>query len=334
MADTMFRLGTFRLAHARPFVGIVVGTRVLELGAGEAAYRGAHGGEIGLHAHDMVALLGDWDRNFEVMREIVAHFFEGDKDLGPVMGSVHDLGDLRTLAPVQHPSKILNAAANYSGHLAEMQTYTRTGGLDAANVYKGDKATSRPYLFLKAPSSLTGAFDDIVLPSPDDSVDWEVELAAVIGVKAKKVSAAKALEHVAGWMTFNDVSCRNRLFRDDRQNFRTDWMSSKSLDTFAPCGPFLVPRAFVPDHVNLRIELKVNGEIKQEGLAGDMIYSPEEQIEYASSTMTLMPGDIFATGTVGGVGQAGGTFLKAGDIVEAHVKGLGAQRNKVVASPA
>jgi len=127
------------------------------------------------------------------------------------------------------------------------------------------------------------------------------------------------------------VSCRDQLFRADRPNFRTDWLSSKSYDTFGPCGPFFVPRAFVPNHAALRIVLKVNDEIKQDGLAGDMIYSPEEQIEYASRRMSLLPGDIFATGTLAGVGQGTGVFLKAGDIVETEVHGLGRQRNRVVA---
>jgi 2,4-didehydro-3-deoxy-L-rhamnonate hydrolase len=277
-------------------------------------------------------MLQDWARSFAGLQALRA--FVGEEGVGSdrLSGAVSTLAQLKVLPPVRRPSKILNAAANYSGHVAEMRQYTLTGGnVDKERIFKGEKEKSYPYLFLKAPSALTGAFDDIVLPSLEDQVDWEVELAVAMGQRCKKVSAARALDYVAGFMTFNDVSCRTQLFREDRPNIRTDWLASKSHDTFAPLGPFLVPKEFVADHKSLRIELKVNGETKQDGLAGDMIFSAEEQIEFASKFMTLEPGDIFATGTVAGVGQGKGTFLRPGDIVEAEVHGLGRQRNRVVA---
>ena len=332
---TPFKLGTFARGGAANFVGIVLsdpvlGDRVVELAAADTA-RGQQ--SMAPAHHNMMALLEDWDRSFAALQGIVENLHRADLNDASIAGATHTLAALNVRPPVPRPSKILNAAANYNGHLAEMRAYTQTGGgVDPAKIYAGDKKTGHPYLFLKAPSSLAGAHDDVVLPEGEHQCDWEAELAVVIGRRGRKIKAASALDHVAGFMTFNDVSCRTTLFREDRPNLRTDWLWSKSFDTFAPCGPFLVPRAFVPDHAALRIQLRVNGESRQDGLAGDMIFSPEEQIEFASAIMTLEPGDIFATGTVAGVGQGAGIFLRAGDIVETEVEGLGRQKNKVVAS--
>jgi 2-keto-4-pentenoate hydratase/2-oxohepta-3-ene-1,7-dioic acid hydratase in catechol pathway len=172
------------------------------------------------------------------------------------------------------------------------------------------------------------------LPAGFDRIDWEAELAVVIGRQGKNIPAAKAMDHVAGYMTTNDISCRSRTFRNDRPNIRSDWMGGKSYDTFAPMGPFFVPRAFVPDPTNLRIWCAVNGVTKQDGNSGDMVFGIEDQIEYGSKMMTLEPGDVFATGTPAGTGQERLEFLKAGDIIETEVEGLGRQRNKVVAGSA
>lgn len=314
--DAPFKLGTFA-SGGRRFVGVVVGEGAFELAPAAARHA------PGLPAEALIDLLEDWDRNFDRLGALVAALAREGAEPSPLAG-------LRALPPVPRPSKILNAAANYSGHLAEMAKYAASGGTDPAAVYKGDKASSEPYLFFKAPSALTGAFDDIELPPGDSQVDWEAELAVVIGHRARRVRAEQALAHVAGFMTINDVSCRPLLFRKDRPNFKTDWMASKSWDGFSPAGPFFVPRQFVPDHAKLRIELAVNGQPRQDGLAGDMIFSPEEQIEYASRMMTLEPGDIFCTGTVSGVGQGSGVFLQPGDVMECEVHGLGRQRNRIV----
>jgi len=336
MENSFFALASYTLPGKPAFAALTMGEYAFEIAAAHAAYSDSAWGRTGsLSATGSVLeLLEDWNRNFAVLQAMADFIREEGPASDRLQGAVHLQARVRPLPPVLRPSKILNCAANYSGHLAEMRQYAQTGGnVDAARVYRGDKGTGQPYLFLKAPSTLVGAKDDIVMPALDSQLDWEAELAVVIGPVCRNVTAANALDHVAGFMTFNDVSCRDQLFREDRPNFRTDWLSSKSYDTFGPCGPYLVPRAFVPNHGSLRLLLKVNGEVKQDGLAGDMIYSPEEQIEYASRRMTLLPGDIFATGTLAGVGQGSGVFLKAGDIVETEVHGLGRQRNRVVAPP-
>jgi 2,4-didehydro-3-deoxy-L-rhamnonate hydrolase len=206
-----------------------------------------------------------------------------------------------------------------------------TGGAYEQNKdFMGDKAKTKPYSFLKAPSCLAGAYDEIVLPRDHTEFDWEVELALAIGRPGRRIPAERAMAHVAGFMTTNDVSCRDAQWRPDRQTLRSDWIGGKSYDTFAPMGPFFVPRAFVLNHMDLRLTLAVNGEVMQNGTTAGLIFSPEEQIEYFSRGMTLEAGDVFATGTPGGVGQGRGRFLKAGDIVECEVQGLGRQRNRVV----
>jgi 2-keto-4-pentenoate hydratase/2-oxohepta-3-ene-1,7-dioic acid hydratase in catechol pathway len=300
MADE-FKLATVVHNGGKPFVALVIGDKAIEVGG------------------SMAALLEDWDRSFDSLQR-AAQRFDQSRAIA--------LDALTFLPPVQRPGKILNAASNYRGHVAEMQNWNPGGGHVAQA--KSGNSNVEPYLFLKATTSIAGAYDDIVIPGEEYNIDWEGELGAVIGRRCKHVKAERALDVVAGFMTFNDVSCRKRNTRPDRPNLRSDWLAGKSYDTFGPSGPFLVPRAFIPDHRKLRITLTVSGAVKQDGLAGEMIFSAEEQIEYASEFMTLEPGDIFATGTVAGVGQGSNTFLKTGDVVEAEVHGLGRQRNKVV----
>ncbi|RJT41449.1 FAA hydrolase family protein [Mesorhizobium waimense] len=330
MTDITFKIGTFSTGGRRPFAGLVIGDLVVDVAEALASARRHTGWEPPATPDlgSMDAILGDWERHFEILQTLAGKIAAEGR--GGFQDAAHAWADLRVLPPVPHPSKILNSAANYSGHVKEMRSYTTTNNLDPAKAFSGKKDGAEPYLFLKAPSALCGAFDDIVLPSEDDQIDWEAELAVVIGTTGKGIRADRAMNHVAGFMVFNDVSCRNRLFRKDRENFRTDWLSSKSFDTFAPTGPYLVPKAFLPDHSALRITLKVNGELKQDGLAGEMIFGTEEQIEFASARMTLHPGDIFATGTIGGVGQGSSTYLKVGDVIETEIDGLGCQRNPVV----
>jgi 2,4-didehydro-3-deoxy-L-rhamnonate hydrolase len=198
--------------------------------------------------------------------------------------------------------------------------------------FTGEKSTSDPYLFLKAPSTLCGATDDIAIPTGLKKIDWEAEIALAIGKGGKRIKAERALDHVAGWMTTNDVvSARDLQIRVDRPGLRSDWLNGKSHDNFAPTGPFLVPRAFVKDHMNLFIRLTVNGETKQNGNTSQFIFTPEEQIEYASNILSLQSGDFFSCGTCGGVGQGTNTFLKVGDVMETEIEGLGKMRNRFVA---
>lgn len=330
MNGTEFKLATYAGNPGRPFAAIVLGDTAIDVAAAYPAYRDLPRGKAGpLTATESIqGLLEGWDANFPVLQEIVAFIELEGISSDRFKGAVAKIASLRVLPPVTRPGKIFNAAQNFQEHVNEM---LRAGMTPAGGPqFTGEKSTSRPYLFLKAPSVLAGAFDDIAIPRGMQKIDWEAEIACAIWKKAKRVSAAHALDHVAGFMTTNDVSCRDVQIRPDRPGLRSDWLGGKSQDNFAPTGPFFTPAAFVKDHMNRFIRLTVNGEVKQNGNTSQFIYTPEEQIEYASSLLTLEPGDMFVCGTCGGVGQGTNTFLKVGDVMETEVEGLGKMRNRFV----
>jgi 2,4-didehydro-3-deoxy-L-rhamnonate hydrolase len=318
MTDVFFRLGAFSQN----------GEAKLCLVLGEADIVELRGAAMRARQHSLAEancldeLLSDWDRNFDRLRKVAeAVAREGQADVNPLR-----LEHLRPLPPVMHPLRLLYAAANYADHVAGM-TKTFTSALPAAGAAN---AELRPYLFAKA-CAMTGAFDDIVLPPGMTRIDWEAELAVVISRRGKHIPPEKVGDHIAGYMTTNDVSCRDRTWREDRPAIRSDWLSGKSFDSFAPMGPYFTPKAFVAAHDNLWIRLWVNGTLKQDGVTRDMIFGIEDQIAYAARMMTLEPGDIFSTGTPAGTGQERLEFLKEGDVVETEVELCGRQRNRVVA---
>lgn len=326
-ADDGFRLATVRSAGSPPFVVMVLGETAIALTAAATACPGARPTTTA----GLYELLQDWPRNFAALQEIAAFVRRQGTEPDRWAGAAGPLDRFQFLPPVLRPGKMLYAAANQPGHIREMISATNLSGDAARAAADRDKSRVRPYCFLKAPSTLAGAFDDIVLPSDVELLDWEVEIAVAIGLTAKRVPAERALDHVAGYMTTNDLTARDGQMRPDWQQFRIDWFTGKSHDGFAPMGPFFVPAAFVADYGALRMTLKVNGETKQDGVTGEMVFSVEEQIAHGSNALSFQPGDILAAGTPEGVGHASGTYLKAGDVVEAEVEALGAQRARVVA---
>lgn len=222
-----------------------------------------------------------------------------------------ELADVRLLAPVPDPQKIICLGLNYRDHAAET----------------GQEIPPAPMWFAKFANSLIGSGEEILLPaSHPEYVDYEAELAVVIGRRARNVEAATALEHVAGAMPFNDVSAR------DLQLQNPLWTSGKAIDTFAPCGPALVTLDEVEDLQALGLRTRINGEVLQEGTTAAQIFGVAETIAWLSRTMTLVPGDIIATGTPAGVGAAKGRFLRDGDLVEVEVDCLGTVSNPVRAA--
>lgn len=222
--------------------------------------------------------------------------------------------DARLGSCVARPSKIVCIGLNYRDH------GTETGlGLP-----------TEPVFFLKATSALCGPHDDVVLPRGATKLDWEAELAFVIGKQASYVSEADALGHVAGYTILNDYS--ERAFQLERGG---QWTKGKSADTFAPLGPYLTPAAAVPDPENLRIWLTVNGEAKQEATTADLVFGLAKIISYVSEFMTLLPGDVVSTGSPAGTGMGlrPPQYLRAGDAVALGIAGLGEQRQRVVAFP-
>jgi 2-keto-4-pentenoate hydratase/2-oxohepta-3-ene-1,7-dioic acid hydratase in catechol pathway len=222
----------------------------------------------------------------------------------------HALGAVHLLPPVPDPDKILCIGLNYRDHAEET----------------GMAEPLAPIVFAKFRNSLTGPADQIMLPEISEAVDYEAELAVVIGRSCRNVAIADALDFVAGVMAFNDVSAR------DLQMHTSQWTMGKAIDTFAPCGPSLVFMDEIDDVQGLKVGARVNGVTVQAGMTASMIFSIAEIIAYISQAMTLEPGDIIATGTPAGVGytRAPQILLKQGDLVEVEVEGVGLLANRVV----
>lgn len=313
MGDRFFTLGRFK-SDTGSYVGLILDGHAVPL-----ADAATHSTDCPV-VDTIDALLPDWDRQFPLLvraaEAIAAHSAEYPK-----------AGELKILPPIARPHRVLNAAANYRDHVSGMRK-NFTNNLPKVDDSKPLPALE-PYLFAKV-CPVTGPNDDIVLPAGMKRIDWEAELAVVIWRPGRHLSRDQVADHIAGYMTGNDVSCRDRTWREDRPAIRSDWLTGKSYDSFSPTGPYFVPKAFVPNHADLWIRLWVNGEIKQDGNSRDMIFDIEDQIVFASKMITLLPGDIFHTGTPAGTGQERGEFLNAGDIVETEIQFCGRQRNRVV----
>jgi acylpyruvate hydrolase len=262
----------------------------------EGAYRDA----VDLHCRGL-----DW------LRAIVSGL-AGDPTL---IGECRERGALVPLSraklnpPVLSPSKILAVGLNYASHAAEQNA----------------KLPEFPLVFSKCTTALIGPGDHIRLPRISDQIDYEAELAVVIGKEGSSISADRAMDYVAGYTIMNDVTARD-IQRRERQ-----WTRAKGLDTFAPCGPWLVTKDEVPDPHSLRVELRVNREVRQSANTSDLIFKIPQLIEFISQDLTLKPGDIISTGTPSGVGvfRQPPVFLKPGDQIEIEIEGIGTLSNQV-----
>ena len=215
-------------------------------------------------------------------------------------------------SPIARPSKIVCIGLNFRDHAAE----------------SGLPLPSEPVIFFKATTAIVGPYDDVVIPRGATKLDWEVELAVVIGRRASYLAHQDAMAAVAGFVVHNDYS--ERSFQLERGG---QWVKGKSADTFAPLGPYLVTTDDIPDPGSLDMWLTVNGERRQQGTTADMVFDVPTLVSYVSQFMTLLPGDVISTGTPAGVAlgmKPAPQFLKAGDIVELGISGLGRQRQIII----
>lgn len=234
-------------------------------------------------------------------------------------GTCRDAGALKPLegvalnAPVTKPGKILAVGLNYAAHAAEQKK----------------EAPSSPLIFSKCVTALIGPEDSIILPRITEKPDYEAELAVVIGREAKDVKARDAYDYVAGYTIMNDVTAR------DLQRSESQWARAKGLDTFAPCGPWLVTTEEIPDPHTLDIRLLMNGEVRQDSNTSDLIFKVPQLIEFISQDLTLRPGDIISTGTPSGVGvhRNPPAFLREGDVIEIFIERIGTLRSGVRGRP-
>jgi 2-keto-4-pentenoate hydratase/2-oxohepta-3-ene-1,7-dioic acid hydratase in catechol pathway len=263
------------------------------------------------------AILNDWDNADDALRAAAARA-TGRKAVG-------SLARTTLLPPVLWPSCIYCADANYTVHVLEM-----------ANAAKAKPEPDphsqglKPWHFIKASRYVAAPNAVVKLPAYSQKVDWEAELAAVIGRQANDIALDGALSRIAGYTVANDLSARDVMRRgpvQDTSPFKFDWLSQKCFDSACPIGPWIVPARDLPDPQNLSIKLWVNDAIKQDSHNSKMIFTLAEQISHLSTRMTLYPGGIVLTGTPACVGMARSEFLKPGDVVKAWVEGIGSLSN-------
>jgi 2-keto-4-pentenoate hydratase/2-oxohepta-3-ene-1,7-dioic acid hydratase in catechol pathway len=335
-APTPFKLGTFE-RQGRPFVGVVLrDTVVIDLAAAHAAIT-SPASTIAAPT-DMKDLIARYDSG---LRARILEIVRSVGDSRPAY--VYDVSALKILPPIMYPTTMLNVAVNYREHDLEMarrQGDTRTatageapaGTTSAAGIWERKQGDTRwnPFMFPKLPAAIVAAGEPVRLPPGRTQIEWECELGVVIGKPTARVTEARALDYVFGYTLQNDMSDRGG--RGDSR-FGSDWLITKNHDTFAPFGPFITPKEFIPDVGNIAMKFVLNGEVLQEGTTAQMIHTVPEQIVYASNILTLRPGDVIATGTPPGVGSARTPpiLLKAGDRMECSYEGVTPLTNPVVA---
>ncbi|QUT04628.1 fumarylacetoacetate hydrolase family protein [Sphingobium phenoxybenzoativorans] len=258
------------------------------------------GGE-GKALGDLLPLLQKWGESERIISAYV------DANLSRFSSEGLSAGSVRFLSPIQAPGKIVCIGSNFHDHIAEMPI---------------PMVPTYPYSFLKpANNTIRASGEPVAVPRRSSMMDWEAELAVVIGKECADVPASGALDVIAGYANFNDLSARDWL--DKRPPVGVDWVQHKAFDGFAPFGPYIVPARFVPDPQDLQMRLSVNGVTKQDSNTREMVFGVAAIIEHISSIMTLYPGDIIATGTPAGTGHGRGEYLKSGDTIVMQVGPLG-----------
>jgi 2,4-diketo-3-deoxy-L-fuconate hydrolase len=327
------RVGTFSGADGRRFAGLVTGDdRVVDL-----SDTGVVDGPVTTRT-----LLADWDRALPRLEALL------DRPGAP-------LADLAVHAPLE-PGQILQSGANYRTHVIDLAAAHRPADdprpeaevrAEIAAMMDRRAAEGTPYLFVGLPSSVTGPYDDVVMPSWTTQFDWELELAAVIGREAFRVDREHALDHVAAYTIANDLTARDQVFRRDMPEIGTDWFRAKNGPGFTPLGPWLVAARDV-DPADLRVTLRLGPEIgqstvMQDETTKDMLFDVAALVAAASEITPLRPGDLVLTGSPAGNGMAHGRLLRDGDVMHGTISGsgdaaqrsstslFGAQRTRVVA---
>jgi 2-keto-4-pentenoate hydratase/2-oxohepta-3-ene-1,7-dioic acid hydratase in catechol pathway len=304
------KLVTYLTPTGERRAGVVAGDVVADLEAGAAALGSTVPPEV-------VGLLRLGEAGLAVAARVKTEAEAGRLAAWP-------LNEIKLTAAVPNPPKLLLLAGNYQSHITE--------GGDAPV----DKNRITPRPFIKPGTAVIGTNDPIVIPPDSDTLDYEIEIAAVIGDRGRHIPVDRADEYVAGYTVFNDVSARSLKIAEGRTeregDWFFDWLLGKWCDGFAAVGPYLVTRDEAGAPGELEMALRVNGDLRQHSSAGEMIFSIPEAVAFISRFVTLEPGDLLAMGTPGGVGDTTQTYLKAGDVVEAEIERLGKLVNPVTGS--
>ncbi|MFK0286572.1 fumarylacetoacetate hydrolase family protein [Streptomyces sp. NPDC090499] len=273
--------------------------------------------------------------------DLLAHWYATEEVLAALAADAtapwRPLAEFRIHAPVD-PPQVFQCGANYRTHVIDMTVAYHDGTDGRAEEQVRTEAAAQienrlqrdPYVFTGLPSAVCGAYDDVVLPFDGQKPDFELELAAVIGRRARRLSPDEALDAVAGWVIVNDLTLRERFLSTDYPEMGSDWLAAKNSPTFLPCGPVLVPRSAVPDASGMRLTLRLNDEVMQDETTKDMIFDVARVVAHCSKVATLLPGDLVLTGSPAGNGIFHGRLLRPGDRMDATITGLGAQSNACV----
>jgi 2-keto-4-pentenoate hydratase/2-oxohepta-3-ene-1,7-dioic acid hydratase in catechol pathway len=358
--DTPFKLATFE-AQGRVRIGVVLGTRVLDISAASA--------HLVQNARvPAVAMPGEMRELIEKYATVsgrlyqIANYFKGGKDAG--LPFAFDVASVSIKAPIKYPWNVLAAAANYKAHAEGMGAVGAggpspapapstsgqgrggqgggpgaggggRGGFDPSVIAKIDPERDGPIMFAKSPRSTIIDPGEPYYINPGRRIDWEGEMAVIIGRAAYQVSSAQAHDYVFGYSIMYDVSDRggDPPRRVVSMFPGTNWFDGKSTDRGAPFGPFIVPKEFLPSAPgNLRVMTRVNGVVKQDQTTKDLIWNEGHLIKFLTSILTLYPGDVIATGTPSGTGAERNEFLKPGDVVEIEIEGIGVLKTPMKAA--
>lgn len=318
-----YRLLNYAGPKGKAMPAMLVDDKVLDLAKAIAIYKRKNPVKFGFDS--TLAVLADWPKAKVTLQKIANEYAKNAKSAYAKIAV--PLKRVKLLAPLLYPSSVFCIASNYRDHRAEM------GNQDPMP----DKATRTPVFFQKTPAqTIVGHGAKIHLPGTSTAIDWEAELAVVIGKPCFNVTKEQALDYVAGYMVLNDMSIRgpkaDEATTPELKKFRNDRFRRKNFDGSCPIGPWITPKDFVKDPYDQPIQLWVNGELMQNGNSRDMHYNIEEQISYLSQNITLRPGDVVTTGTPAGVGKGKGIFLKAGDKITTTVGQMGTLETSFIPS--
>jgi 2,4-diketo-3-deoxy-L-fuconate hydrolase len=337
-----YQLGTFSIAGGPPFPGFVRDGKVLALSALQDL--SAHLGHTLSGTNALLEVLHSWEQNEAALETVARALDEQNISRAKnVLALAVDITTVQTHAPLR-PRQIFCSGANYRKHVIDLI-------VDGAKARNPDQplaeiraqaekamdqraASGKPFVFTALPSAIIGPYDPILIPFDVTQPDWELELAAIIGKPARRVSRNDALSYVAGYTIANDITARELVSRSDAGGLGMDWLAAKSSPCFLPIGPNLTPRRFVDDPQKLQVTLKLNGDTMQDESTADMIYPLAVIIEHISRHVQLWPGDLILTGSPSGNGTHYNRFIRDGDILEGEITGLGLQRNLCVAEEA
>jgi 2-keto-4-pentenoate hydratase/2-oxohepta-3-ene-1,7-dioic acid hydratase in catechol pathway len=331
-----FKVGTFDI-HGVPHVGVVLrDSLVIDIEVANMVLESRPQYPTVPMPEDMIELIGRYEYGLKYrLYELVNDAVGNNRLSGTGRADyIYDVSALRIRPPIMYPGKVMNAAVNFYTHACEGCTEEDLQARTQER--KGNRGV--PYLFLKpSRGAVIGSGDDVVMPFGRDRIEWEVEMAVVFGRTGKYISAARAYDHVFGYMVAMDVSDRGGR-PPGGYGSGSDWFVGKGHDTFAPMGPWIVPKEFYGDPMErLHQSLVIDGVTVQDARAGDMIHNIPELIEYASSLITVFPGDVMQSGTSGGTGAGrveratGSGYLQAGETISATIEGIGTLNHMVVA---